>query len=39
MNSSEQCMNMLTHDICPRCEKPMADHEPENMSDCFDFND
>ena len=37
-NSSEHCMNMLKQDICPRCEKPMAEHELETMADCFDFS-
>lgn len=37
-DSSEQCMDMLSLDICPRCEKPMGDHELGTISDCFDFN-
>jgi hypothetical protein len=38
MDSSEKCMDMLSRDICPRCEKPMADHELESIADCFDFS-
>lgn len=39
VENSERCMNMLMHDICPRCEKPMAEHDSETMWDCFDDSD